>query len=82
MNQEENISLVHHENPFLKINSAKLDVIINTPIAYLIDALRSSVAGIAILNNYKKHRQLSENYRQLLADCIVRIEMCTDSKLT
>lgn len=45
------------------------------PITDLIEALRESVEGIAILSYYKQHRDLLDEHRNFLVEIIISVEM-------
>ena len=55
-------------NNFTQLDLADLSVQRTLPIVSIIDALRTSIIGIAILSHYKKNRELNDNYTNLLAD--------------
>ena len=69
-------------NDFAQLYLVDLSVQRTLPIVDIIDALRTSIVGIAILSYYKQNRELNDNYRNYLADALIRIEICADPNLT
>ena len=67
---------------FIQFHLADLSVQRTLPIVGIIDALRTSIVGIAILTYYKNNRELNDSYRNHLADALIRIEICADANLT
>ncbi|KAG8038391.1 hypothetical protein G9C98_006718, partial [Cotesia typhae] len=59
------------------------EISINTcePITDILETLKSSVQGLAVLYYYKNHRTFNDFYRNLLSDVIVSTEMRTNHSL-
>ena len=66
---------------FTQFHLADLSVQRTLPIVGIIDALRTSIVGIAILTYYKNNRELNDSYRNHLADALIHIKICADVNL-
>lgn len=63
------------------IDATDIVVIPSTPIVNVIEALKTSALGIAVLNYYKSNRNLTEEHRNDLVDIIIGIEVRTNNLL-
>lgn len=77
-NAEEMIieNVVENDNDqFKKIDNADISLKLRNPITDLIERLRNSPMGASVLSYYRKNRTLPQNYRIILCDVILDVEL-------